>query len=90
LNVIFVLFVVSSTEVAVTVNWVDDATVYCELEPLIWQELPLAGAVTSTHDPLVEEIVPDPDVTAHVTWFVVPFVTFAKTRRVDPGITLNP
>ena len=28
--------------------------------------------------------------TDQATWFVVPFVTVAKIRRVDPGITLNP
>ena len=54
------------------------------------QLLPLVGAVTSIHDPVVLERVAEPAVNDQLTPFVVPFLTVAKTRRVEPGITLKP
>ena len=57
---------------------------------MIEQLLPVAGAVTSIQDPVVLERVADPEVSDQLTPFVVPFFTVAKTRRVEPGITLNP
>ena len=58
--------------------------------PEIEHDDPLAGAVTSTQAPEVDEILPEPDFTDQTTWLVVPFVTVAKMRRVEPGITLKP
>jgi hypothetical protein len=54
-------------------------------------EAPVVGAVTSIHEPESEEIWADPDFTIQVTGeLALPFVTVAKMRRVEPGITLNP
>jgi hypothetical protein len=54
------------------------------------QLLPLGGAVTSIHNPVVPERVADPEVNDQLTPLLVPFFTVAKTRRVEPGITLKP
>jgi hypothetical protein len=39
---------------------------------------------------VLDESLPEPDLTVHFTWFVLPFVTVAKILRVALGITLNP
>jgi hypothetical protein len=54
------------------------------------QLLPLEGAVTSIHEPVVLERVAEPAVNDQLTPLVVPFLTVAKIRRVEPGITLKP
>ncbi len=72
------------------VNCVAEFTAYFALVPVIEQEDPVAGAVTSIHEPEPEEISAEPDFTVQVTWFVFPLVTVAKIRRVEPGMTLKP
>jgi hypothetical protein len=90
LNAISAVFDPSSTEVASIVNRVAEVTAYFALVPVIEQEDPVAGAVTSIHEPELEEICAEPDFTVQATWFVLPLVTVAKIRRVEPGMTLNP
>ncbi len=50
----------------------------------------MEGAVKSTQEPVVAEIVAAPPFTDQLILSVVPFVTVANTRRTEPGSTLNP
>lgn len=84
------VLVPSSTDVASMVNCVAELTPYCALVPVTEQEDPVTGAVTSIHEPELEDICALPDFTAQVAWFVVPFATLAKMRRIEFGITLKP
>jgi hypothetical protein len=74
------------------VNFVFDTTLYCPCAfgGVNEHVVPFGPAVTSTHGPLVELSVAEPDLTRHVTPFDVPFVTVAKMRRSELGITLKP
>src|SRR5882757_9108413 len=90
LKVISATFVRSSTAVASMVNFVAEVTPYCPFEEVKEHEVPAAGAVTSIQEPLLEESVAEPDFRVHATWFVLPFVTVANTRRVELAITLKP
>jgi hypothetical protein len=49
------------------VNRVAEVTAYFALVPVMEQEDPVAGAVTSIHEPDVEEICAEPDFTVQTT-----------------------
>ena len=83
-------WVLSSAETASRITVALEVTAGEDGEPETIQGLPVAGAVMSTHEPVVAEIVAPPDLTAQWTWFVTPLVTLAKMRRTDPGMRLKP